>query len=248
MTGCWGLNQLLEGLAIYSADSFANINNHASFLGLKSLTITSSNGTFRPGGGCAAPCDLLPHLEEIHLHGLTYLESISELVGHLGLLFSRLKLIEVGKCPKLKCLLAYGNFILILPNLEVIKVSFCDKLEMLFNYFSEQTCSSVEHIVPNLQILQLKNLPKLRTLISRAEELCPRLEQVEVVRCNLLRKLPVTIQNPNIIQEIRGELQWWNGLYWDSDKSKSSMQKYFKPATLQTPMLEAGNSIHQSTM
>ncbi|KAF3453531.1 hypothetical protein FNV43_RR03971 [Rhamnella rubrinervis] len=228
MSGCWGLNQLLEDLAINSIGSFANIKDHDSFVGLKSLTITSSNSTFRPGGGCAAPCDLLPHLEEIHLHGLTYLESISELVGHLGLLFSRLKLIEVGRCPKIKCLLSYGNVILTLPNLEVVKVSFCDKLEMLFNYVSEQTFS-VEHVVPNLQILELKNLPKLRTLISRTEEACLRLEQVAVIKCNLLTKLPLTLQNPNI-KEIRGELQWWNGLDWDSDKSKSSLQKYFKPA------------------
>ncbi|XP_048318774.2 disease resistance protein At4g27190 [Ziziphus jujuba] len=229
MNGCWGLNQLLEDLAINSANEFAELNSFNTFVSLKSLTITSSNSSFRPRGGCAAPYDLLPHLEEIHLRGLTYLESISELVGHLGLLFSRLKLIEVARCPKIKSLLSYGNFILTLPNLEVIKIRFCEKLEELFNYASEQTFS-VDPIVPNLQILELNNLPKLRTLISRPQESCPRLEHIDVIKCNLLRKLPLTIENVNIIKEIRGELQWWNTLDWDNDNTKSSLQHYFKPA------------------
>ncbi|KAL5736075.1 hypothetical protein ACOSQ2_030863 [Xanthoceras sorbifolium] len=213
------------------------INSINCFTSLKSLTIASSNSYLRPAGGCAAHDDLLPNLEELHLHDLTYLESISELVGHLGLRFFRLKLLEVTQCSRLKYLLTYGSFILSLPNLEEIKVSFCENLFQLFNYYSEQdtNCFSKkkkeqdtnsEPVVPNLRTLELKNLPKLRTL-CRYKECWPRLEQVEVFKSNLLTKMPLTTQNENTMKEIRGELQWWRQLDCDSE-TKSSLQPYFK--------------------
>ncbi|GMN63147.1 hypothetical protein TIFTF001_032231 [Ficus carica] len=243
LNGCWGLNEMLQDLAINAADNYAEMNSIGrftdlrsltnadltslgSFMGLKSLTITRSNDSLRPGGGCAAPYDLLPNLEELHVHGLTYLASISELVGHLGLLFSKLKLIEVVRCPRMECLLSYGNFIFSLPNLETVKVSFCKKLEELFNYTSNQS-SDIDPVVPNLRTLELKNLPKLKTL-CRPRESWPSLEQVHVIKCNLLRKLPVDIQNANAIKEIRGESQWWSGLKWDGPTTDSALQRYFK--------------------
>ncbi|KAL5548242.1 hypothetical protein UlMin_003473 [Ulmus minor] len=233
LNGCWGLNEMLQNLAIDSADSLTEINSSIStFSCLKSLTISSSSSILRPAGGCAAPCDLLPNLEELHLHSLTYLESISELVGHLGLLFSKLKLIQVTRCPQIKCLLSCGNFILTLPNLETINVSFCDKLSELFNYTSNQI-SGEEPIVPKLRTLELKNLPKLKTL-CRPRETWPQLEKIDVVKCRLLRNLPLCIQNENTIKEIRGESQWWSGLKWDNEQTESSLQKFFKPAILQT--------------
>ncbi|XP_058001364.1 disease resistance protein At4g27190 isoform X2 [Hevea brasiliensis] len=191
---CWGLNQMLETLTIDST---------SSFIGLKSLTISNSNSSLRPAGGCAAHYDMLPNLEELYLDRLTYLESISELVGHLGLRFSRLKIVEVARCPRLTDLLPYGSFILALPSLEEIKVSFCDKLEELFRYCSGHN-STPEPVVPSLRIMELKNLPKLRTL-CREWESWPRLEHVDVVKCNLLRKPPLTIQNVNAVTLHLGE-------------------------------------------
>ncbi|EXC05118.1 Disease resistance protein [Morus notabilis] len=243
LNGCWGLNEMFQDLAIYGAENYAemssvgsfmdpksltnaDLKSLGSFMALKSLTITSSNSSLQPGGGCAAPYDLLPNLEELHLHGLTYLASISELVGHLGLLFSKLKLIEVVRCPRMKCLLSCGIFILSLPNLETIKVGFCEKLEELFNYTSNHT-SGVDPVVPNLRTLELKNLPKLK-ILCRPRESWPSLEQIYVVKCNLLRKLPVDIRNANTIKEIRGEPQWWSGLKWDSLTAESALQPYFK--------------------
>ncbi|PON55925.1 LRR domain containing protein [Trema orientale] len=218
-----GLNEMLQDLAIYSADNFSDMNIVSSFMGLKSLTILSSNRYLQPGGGCAAPYDL-PNLEELRLHGLTYLVNISELVGHLGLQFSKLKLIEVVRCPQMKCLLFYGNFILSLPNLEAIKISFCEKLDELFNYTPDQTLG-VEPVAPNLKTLELKNLPKLRSL-CRPKESWPSLEQFYVVKCNLLSKLPLNIQNANTIKEIRGESQWWSGLKWDSHNTESALKRF----------------------
>ncbi|XP_062170558.1 probable disease resistance protein At4g27220 [Alnus glutinosa] len=189
-----GLNELLEDLVINSVGCFA---------GLKSLTIASSNSSLRPGGGCTAHFDLLPNLEELYLQDLTYLESISELVGHLGLRFLRLKLIEVTRCSQMKHLLSCGYHIHTLPNLQVIKVSFCDKLDELFSYHSIQFIAP-DPVVPSLRILELKYLPKLKTLYRH--ETAPHLEQFTVIKCNrLTTRLFGTNETADTIDEIREE-------------------------------------------
>ncbi|KAJ0100813.1 hypothetical protein Patl1_04360 [Pistacia atlantica] len=223
---CRGLNQMLETLVIHSIDQFSS---------LKSLTIASSSSSLRPEGGCAAHYDLLPNLEELHLHDLTYLESISGLVGHLGLRFLRLKSLDVTHCPRLKYLLAYGSFILDLPNLEQIKVNFCENLVELFHYYSEQSFTP-EPVVPKLRTLELKYLPKLRNL-CRQDELWQSLEEVDVIKCNLLGKLPLTAQNANGMREIRGELQWWSQSDFDKD-TRSSLQPFFKQADMEVRPME----------
>jgi disease resistance protein RPS2 len=191
---CWGLNEMLEDLVINSVDYFA---------GLKSLTIASSNSSLQPGGGCTAHFDLLPNLEELYLQDLTYLESISELVGHLGLRFLRLKLIEVTRCSQMKHLLSCCYHIHTLPKLEVVKVSFCDKLDELFSYHSMQFIAP-DPVVPSLQILELKYLPKLRTLCRH--ETWPHLEQVTVIKCNCLTMPFRTNEIADTIEEFREEL------------------------------------------
>ncbi|CAN8230324.1 unnamed protein product [Cochlearia groenlandica] len=216
---CWGLNEMLQNLVIDSTSSF-NV--------LRSLTIKNSRGSIRPAGGCVAELDLLPNLEELHLHSV-YLETISELVGHLGLRFQTLKHLEVSNCGSLKCLLSLGNLICFFPNLQEIHVSFCDKLEELFNYSPGQSPASTEPLFRALRVIKLKNLPRLRRLCSQEEPLgC--LEHVEVIRCNLLGNLPISSNNAHRVKEVRGETHWWNNLTWDQNSTRETLQPHFIPA------------------
>ncbi|KAK0602863.1 hypothetical protein LWI29_037630 [Acer saccharum] len=233
LDNCSGLNQMLETLVISSIGSYT---------GLKSLTITRSSSSLRPDGGCTANDDLLPNLEELHLYELSKLGSISELVGLLGLRFSRLKLIEVIRCDELEYLLTCGDFIISLPNLETIKVSSCESLVEIFNFPSQENFVP-EPVVPNLRTLKLVNLPRLETL-SRQDEsgqhskfiACvyhmKAIEQVEVNTCNNLRKLPLTIQNANTVKEIRGRVEWWRQLKLEEHNTKSSLEHFFKEVVM----------------
>ncbi|XP_075668705.1 disease resistance protein At4g27190-like isoform X3 [Castanea sativa] len=219
LSHCSQLKQMLEDLVICNVGCFG---------GLKTLTIsTFTSQSLWRDGGLAAQSDLLPNLEELTLHDLNELESISGLVGHLGLRFLRLKLIAVRRCSNIKYLLSCGDFIQNLPNVEVIKVSTSYNLKELFNYDSVKNMAP-DPVVPNLRILELKNLPNLRTL-CRDSETWPRLEQVEVFLCNRLKRLPLTNQNTGTIKEILGESEWWDALEWDDDKTKSSLLPYFYP-------------------
>ena len=222
LDSCRGLNLMLETLAISEVDSFAS---------LQKLTIMHSATSFRPSGGCGSKYDLLPNLEELYLHDLTFLESISELVGHLGLRFSRLRVMEVTLCPRLKYLLSYGGFILRLDNLDEVSISHCDDLGDLFLYSSEDKSTSTstsDPVVPNLRVIDLHGLPNLRSF-CRQEESWPHVEHLQVSRCGLLKNLPLNRQSADVIKEIRGELEWWNQLEWDNDGIRLSLHPFFQP-------------------
>ncbi|KAK7846199.1 disease resistance protein [Quercus suber] len=225
----WGNSSSLEvdectGLVEMLVDF---IESDVSFAGLKSLSIRNCPTSLGRGGGCAARCDLLPNLEELHLYNMTNLNSISELPCHLGLRFHTLKSIEVEFCSEMKYLLSCGDFIQTLPNLEVIKVIDCMDLEELFNNESGQNISP-DPMVPKLRILQLGHLPYFKTL-CRHEETWPCLEQAEVRECKGLKRLPLTNQNVGTIKEIKGESERWDALEWDDDQTKSSLLPFFHP-------------------
>ncbi|KAK0601537.1 hypothetical protein LWI29_025158 [Acer saccharum] len=194
LNNCLGLNQMLEALVTSSIGSYTS---------LKSLTITKSSSIFRPGRGCAAHVDLLPNLEELHLHELTKLGSISELTSFVP-----------------------------------------------------------EPVAPNLRTLKLVNLPRLKTLsrqdgsrrhanyfISRVYHM-KAIEQILVINCDNLRKLPLSIQNANTMKEISGHVEWWNQLELEEHNTKSSLGRFFKEVpsvhmlTLQASLASFGGSGH----
>lgn len=161
-------------------------------------------------------------LEELHLYRVSGLES----VGDLGLNFSELNSIEVCHCSDMKYLFSYGT----LPTLEVIQVRFCNNLKELFNYDLGQNMAS-DPVVPEVRILELWGLSKLRTL-CRDKETWSRLEEVEVYQCPHLIRLPLANQNAGAERpktNIRGSSKWWNALEWDDDTTKSSPQLSFCP-------------------
>ncbi|KAK0599707.1 hypothetical protein LWI29_007851 [Acer saccharum] len=181
------------------------IETTGCFAGLKSLTIANSRfwGVSRY---YVSKLDLLPNLEELHVLNVKHLESISQLIFHLGLSLSRIRMIEVTKCPQLRFLLSCGNPYLSLKMLEVIKVSFCDRLCELFQHSPRETEDPVS-LVPSLRTIQVTN-------------------------CNALRQFPLRDLNLNTIQEIRGDELWWSKLEDGSDENtKVRLQHCFKPVS-----------------
>ena len=210
-------------------EKFLDLDIKSICHGLKSLEFYSMEFySLEPNGEMASDYDLLPNLEKLKFNYLDGLESISELLGYLGLRFRSLKSIDVSYCHNMKYLLSCGDFIQTLPNLEVIMVRSCSELEELFNYDSRQNMA-LDPIVPKLRTLELKFLPKLRSL-CRHKETWPCLEQVKVWQCEQLRRLPLSNQNAGTLKEIKGKSEWWNALKWDDDETKSSLRPYFRPA------------------
>ena len=55
------------------------------------------------------------------------------------------------------------------------------------------------------------------------------LEQVEVLECDRLKRLPLTNQNAGTVKAIIGESEWWDALEWDDEETKSNLLPYFRP-------------------
>ncbi|KAF8370265.1 hypothetical protein HHK36_031695 [Tetracentron sinense] len=176
---CTGMSKMCENLVR---------NTHVGFTALKSLKIARCDSLAPTRGNAHARHDVLPNLEELTLHRLEFLKSISELIGQLGLKFSRLRFIQVSSCRRLKYLIP-GNLSQNLESLEEIKLSDCDSLRSLFH-------DSIAHNpIPNLRILKLDDLVSF----CRWQMSWPYLEQIEVRKCPLLRKLPLSTQSANML-------------------------------------------------
>ncbi|GMP65530.1 hypothetical protein CsSME_00026271 [Camellia sinensis var. sinensis] len=244
---CYWVTQLLENASNLTLDYCQNLeeipaglaNKCYCFIGLKSLTITDYHGDILPAReSCDDQFDLLPNLQELVLNEVSSLRSISELAHLLELRLSKLRKISLSYCSSLEYLVSSSGT---LKNLEEVTVSYCRKFAELFeNASSSESFEDLpEHatssqtlvpscIVPNLRIMKLKNLPELTTLCGQHQS-WQHLEILEVINCNQIKKLPFTTQNANAIEEIRGDLQWWNDLEWDEEDTKSSLQQYFNP-------------------
>ncbi|KAI8008794.1 Disease resistance protein [Camellia lanceoleosa] len=257
---CYWANRLVENASNLTLDNCLNLGKiptHLakkcnSFIGLKSLTITDYYGEFplaRESGDDRS--DLLPNLQELVLHEVWCLLSISGLAHLLKLRLSTLRKISLSRCRSLQYLVASSGT---LKNLEEVTISSCRLFAELFEYasssqsfkdllehassgqsfedFFEHATSSQTFVpsclVPNLRIMKLKELPELATLGGQHQS-WQHLEKLEVINCNQIKKLPFTTQNATAIKEIRGTSQWWNDLAWDDEDTKSGLQQYFKP-------------------
>ncbi|CAI9756970.1 unnamed protein product [Fraxinus pennsylvanica] len=201
---CEGLNQMLEKLVIDSTKV-------GCFAGMKLLKISFSHSTLKPTpGGFIASFDLLPNLEEIYLHSLSKLESISDFGYFLGLRLSKLRIIDVFSCPQLKHLFSVEGTGRTLIKLEEVRIESCERLKVLFEYPNLGQQLETDCVAPNLRVLKLKNLQNLEAL-SRHNESWQHLQQLKLLNCNQIRKLPLTTQNKHSIKEEIGELEWWNG-------------------------------------
>ncbi|KAM4092682.1 hypothetical protein ACB094_06G058300 [Castanea mollissima] len=150
--------------------------------------------------------------------------------------FSRLKVIFIHECP-IKKLLPLG-LLLHLPKLEEIRVENCLKLEEIIaeacdefeeEEIEEEGMDTTKITLPNLRVLNLKNLPELKTICSSTKVIvCDSLERVEIIECQNLKRLPLPPSPPPSLQHIQGTKQWWESVEWDCPHTKNVFQPFFR--------------------
>ncbi|XP_019189880.1 PREDICTED: disease resistance protein At4g27190-like [Ipomoea nil] len=198
-----------------------NSFNLGPFAHLKDLSISNCCISVQPGQ-CVAQFDLLPNLEKLSFFDLGGLESLSDLSNLLGLHFTKLKYIRVCYCDQLENFLRTDDETLgKLEKVEQIDIESCMKLKQVFEN------ASSDNFVPNLQSMHLILLPSLEAICEADLASWESLKVLEVKGCNMLRKLPLGIQNAESIEVIEGEQNWWDGLEWDNENSKIRLQSLF---------------------
>uniref|UniRef100_A0A2N9FIU8 NB-ARC domain-containing protein n=1 Tax=Fagus sylvatica TaxID=28930 RepID=A0A2N9FIU8_FAGSY len=110
--------------------------------------------------------------------------------------FSRLKIISIYFCSKLKKLLPPG-LLLHLHNLEEIYVYSCKQLEEIIEEEEEKEeegMDTTKITLPRLKILNLQSLSELKSICSSSKVIsCDSIEEILITRCPKLKRLPLSL-------------------------------------------------------
>jgi len=160
-------------------------------------------------------------IELLEIYGLRQLKEIlwRGVTPSAGF-FHKLRHVEIYDCSRLKSI----SWVLELPSLVSLTLCNCAGVEWLIDEEEEQDRTAVAF--PTLKILNLFNLPKLSHICGPQYRL-PALQQLEVWGCPKLKKFPFPSNNNVIsskLKEIKCEKEWWEGLEWDDEGVKASME------------------------
>ncbi|KAH0647070.1 hypothetical protein KY290_033069 [Solanum tuberosum] len=198
-----------------------------SFDGLKSLDIRCCSCDFGPSiEGSGQFDDPLPNLKYLSFYFVDHLKSVSDLGHFLGLRFSKLRKLHISHCRTLTCLFNVGGAFSVPRHLEEISLSHCDNLTELLAQFGSSQTTFISSEIPRVRKLRLCNLYALRTF-GEPESMWEHLEELEVIGCYRIRKLPLSIQTSNNIKLIKGSSQWRSQLEWVHDNFKSNLEHCF---------------------
>lgn len=148
-------------------------------------------------------------LQYLAIHYLEKLKVICKGPGAAHYLQS-LKVLVLHMCPKLNTIFT-PVLLEDLVNLKEIIVEDCPEIQTLVSADKYQWTS--KEILPRLQKLSLLYLPKLVS-ISGDFSIGPKLENIVIYDCPMLKRLPsVAVFDKDVI-EVKGEREWWNALEW----------------------------------
>ncbi|KAA8535648.1 hypothetical protein F0562_030651 [Nyssa sinensis] len=174
--------------------------------------------------------------------------------------FSRLKLLSVWSCEKVKYLFTARLVRHHMQNLELIRVFRCSQMEnIIVDEEEEEEGITTERIsvltFSKLRSLKLQDVLQLKSICTGTNTMvCPSLQKIKVDNCPKLRRLSLSTINvddnrreseahPGCLIKISGQKKWWDLLEWDNPQAKSVLQPLFsviEPPTFPLYRTEGG--------
>ncbi|PIA34098.1 hypothetical protein AQUCO_03900183v1 [Aquilegia coerulea] len=125
------------------------------------------------------------------------------------------------------------TWLLLIPNLQALYICDCSSLQDIISSSEESggggyPCDE-NTTFSNLKRLELFNLPNLQSICSHTNALSfPSLETIDVTYCPKLTRLPLDSNSAkNTLKKIEGEAEWWNGLEWENETTKTHFATFF---------------------
>ncbi|KAK8973578.1 hypothetical protein V6N11_030768 [Hibiscus sabdariffa] len=146
--------------------------------------------------------------------------------------FSSLKFLQVSDCRNMKKLFSPSCVPL---NLQVLRVNGCKQVEEIIA--PEGGMVTMEFRLPQLSLLELWDLPELRSICSVGAVLvCDSLVEIEVLKCPKLKRMCLNLpQLHNVPPSAAVSLsiwirpkEWWESVEWDGPHPKSLLEPFVR--------------------
>ncbi|KAK1575572.1 hypothetical protein Q3G72_006589 [Acer saccharum] len=172
----------------------------------------------------------MEHLDTLSIrdcHSLTELkisfEEQGRMQGSKSDCFHNLRYLHIENCSiKDLTWLRYAT------TLRYLWVDNCPSLEeIIADDFGSSEIEENMDILSKIESINLVSLPSLKSICRRAV-LFPCLQNLEVINCPSLRKLPFESGNArNSLKAIKGSKTWWDQLEWDDATTKDAFASKF---------------------
>ncbi|KAL2506239.1 Uncharacterized protein Adt_21860 [Abeliophyllum distichum] len=123
-----------------------------------------------------------------------------------------------------------------LPILQKLEVTYCQEIEEIIgdeNDDGSLVINSAELTMPRLKKLELRHLPKLKS-ICKGMMICDSIENIILTSCTNLKKVPSLDGQPSpppSLKEIEvyvGDKEWWESLEWEHPNANNFLQPFVK--------------------
>ncbi|XP_040943746.1 disease resistance protein SUMM2 [Gossypium hirsutum] len=124
------------------------------------------------------------------------------------------------------------SWVIFAPHLEKLLIRGCNSLEEIISEekVDEVTDSKANtNLFSRLEQLDLCRLPKMKTIYCHALPF-PRLKKISIVKCPMLKKLPLnsnSAKGQRLI--IKGEKGWWKDVEWEDESTRTAFLPSFRP-------------------
>ncbi|KAB2043457.1 hypothetical protein ES319_D01G019000v1 [Gossypium barbadense] len=124
------------------------------------------------------------------------------------------------------------SWVIFAPHLEKLLIRGCNSLEEIISEekVDEVTDSKANtNLFSRLEPLDLCRLPKMKTIYCHALPF-PRLKKISIVKCPMLKKLPLnsnSAKGQRLI--IKGEKGWWKDVEWEDESTRTAFLPSFIP-------------------
>ncbi|GLU15350.1 hypothetical protein SLE2022_318480 [Rubroshorea leprosula] len=154
--------------------------------------------------------------------------------------FSNLKELSIYCCDEMRKLLPL-ELLQALQNLEEIRVWNCAEMEeIIASSDSDASSDKFTFTFPKLRMLELGNLPKLKSICSaKGVMIYDSIEEIDIYKCPELKRNPFQLPlldngqlspPPRLtaIKIHKSSKGWWESVEWDHPNMKNLLQPYLK--------------------
>ncbi|GKV16378.1 hypothetical protein SLEP1_g27029 [Rubroshorea leprosula] len=193
----------------------------------------------------SSPSLCCPVLDKVEYLCINDLPNLSVLVRVEGVptpprVFSNLKELSIYCCDEMRKLLPL-ELLQALQNLEEIRVWNCAEMEeIIASSDSDASSDKFTFTFPKLRMLELGNLPKLKSICSaKGVMIYDSIEEIDIYKCPELKRNPFQLPlldngqlspPPRLtaIKIHKSSKGWWESVEWDHPNAKNLLQPYLK--------------------